>query len=134
MRAEQTLRSIQTGGASTASCNETAIAISIERVRDDVRQIGSEVESHTTGSILFIFTSFSITSLIYLVDYFNGPVFGRRIQCIKDALEDMTGEEVEIKISIPLQTRQGLIQKLGVYTFFRSLLGLYYEYILLSRI
>ncbi|XP_053398679.1 deoxynucleoside triphosphate triphosphohydrolase SAMHD1-like isoform X2 [Mercenaria mercenaria] len=93
------------------------ISIGIERIKEDVRQMGPDVESDSKGSVMFKFTCFSVTSLIYLVDYFTGATMQRRVQDITKAIEDMVDDMVALQIYIPPTIYQEVIKKLEkIYT------------------
>ncbi|XP_053384480.1 uncharacterized protein LOC123536304 isoform X2 [Mercenaria mercenaria] len=91
---------------------QTSIRLCIEKIKGDVRQMGPEVENDSTGSIMFKFTCFSVTSLIYLVDYFSGPILQRRLQDITEALEDIVDDIVTIQICVTPENYGEIIKKL----------------------
>ncbi|XP_053391578.1 uncharacterized protein LOC128554332 isoform X2 [Mercenaria mercenaria] len=99
------------GGVLTGKLH-THIQSCVDTIKEDIRQIGPEVESVSTGSIIFKFTCFSVTSLIYLVDYFSGPILQRRLHGIAMALQDMVDDLVTIQICVPPENSQKIIQKL----------------------
>ncbi|XP_053398678.1 deoxynucleoside triphosphate triphosphohydrolase SAMHD1-like [Mercenaria mercenaria] len=90
----------------------THIQSCVDAIKEDIRQMGPEVESVSIGSIIFKFTCFSVTSLIYLVDYFSGPILQRRLHGIAKALQDMVDDLVTIQICVPPENSQEIIQKL----------------------
>ncbi|XP_053398677.1 deoxynucleoside triphosphate triphosphohydrolase SAMHD1-like [Mercenaria mercenaria] len=103
---------IASGTVSTDRSFSRKININVERIKADVQQIGSEVVGDSSGSIIFKFTCFSVASLIYLVDYFNGQVMKRRLQDMTKAIEDMVDDMVTLQVYIPPEDYQEIIKKL----------------------
>ncbi|XP_060603831.1 deoxynucleoside triphosphate triphosphohydrolase SAMHD1-like [Ruditapes philippinarum] len=83
-----------------------------ELIKDDVREMGPEVESNSSGSILFKFTCFSVSSLIYLINYFSGPILHRRVHDIAKSTNENEEGMVKIQICVPEENHQNIIRQL----------------------
>jgi hypothetical protein len=106
----------------TTSSPETSsmrtFRISIEKIRGDVREMGDpEFETAGSGSIIFKFTCSSVTSLIYLLDYFSGPIIQRRLLDMTMAIEEMIDDLVTLQVYVPSKVYEETIKTLGMTTF-----------------
>lgn len=88
----------------------------IELIKDDIRELGPEVENDSSGSILFKFTCFSVTSLIYLINYFSGPILHRRVHDIAKSTYEKREGMVKIQIGVPEQNQREIIRQLDSTT------------------
>jgi hypothetical protein len=94
------------------------LRINIEKISDDVRKMGDpDVENVGPGSIIFKFTCSSVTSVIYLLDYFSGPIIGRRLKDMTKAIEEMVEDFVTLQVYIPNNVYEETIKTLGMSQF-----------------
>ncbi|XP_060569667.1 deoxynucleoside triphosphate triphosphohydrolase SAMHD1-like isoform X1 [Ruditapes philippinarum] len=99
--------------SSPESSSMRTFRISIEKIRGDVREMGDpEFETAGSGSIIFKFTCSSVTSLIYLLDYFSGPIIQRRLLDMTMAIEEMIDDLVTLQVYVPSKVYEETIKTL----------------------
>lgn len=84
----------------------------VDKFIEDIEKLDIKVEKVSEGSILFDFKCSSLSALLDLIDYFNGSKFQARLQNIAEALENITGKQINVSGLLDVQSFQDVITKL----------------------
>ncbi|XP_053384937.1 uncharacterized protein LOC123536972 [Mercenaria mercenaria] len=112
--AQSLLISAATDSASSSS--HGAVKEKVDKLVEEIKGTGAEVEEVTTGSVIFSFECSSIKSLLDLIDFFESPNMQNHLDEISAVLGDILGHKIDLTAHMITESLQDVVKKLKSMT------------------